>query len=430
MVSSILALVVGVMVVGEGPAPTWTLEDCIAMALSHNPTVQKAAAAVDAARGARTRSLAGILPTVSLYGDVSRYSSEQMSFYQDKWKTSRERYSAGLQLQQTLFDGGGSWASLASASARVRAAEGREVATRGSVAREVADLFSAVLRAEALLKVAEEAEQVSRRLLERAEAREGIGSASRQEVLRAKVQVHADTMERMRRANELASAKNALLLALGMSPGTQFHLAEPSPVDEPVPSLEECLADVAHHPSLLAAEENARAARRDVASASAMRYPSLTGTASYGWSDVTLPGSRKAFDEFDSWRVGLTVSVRLFDGLGTKGQIQTAKALAAEAAAAWTETRLSLQHAVQVEHQRLIEALAQVEVARLALDLANEEYRLAEERYTLGSLSFVDLGDSKLALERAKVSLVEATTAVRMARVALEAARGRLGVHP
>lgn len=412
----------------ESTAPVWTLDDCVAIAAQHNPTAQRALAGIQSARGSRTRSLSTVLPTLSLYSDVSKYSSEQLSFYQDQWKTSRNRYSAGVQLQQPLFDGWYSWASLGSAAAGLHAAEYNHQATLGSVALDVAGRFYGVLKSEALLAVAEEAETVAMRLLERAEARETIGSASRQEVLRAKVQVYTDRMERMRRTNEVATSRSSLLLALGMNPDSHFALEAPSSDLAAVPELDACVADVESHPSLLAAEENARSAHKGVTVARSSRYPWLTGNASYGWSDVTLPEDSDEFRDFDYWKIGLTVSMNVFDGFSTKGQIQSAKGAAKEADITLDETRLSLRHAVQVQHQQLVEALAQREVAQAALDLANEEYRLAEEKYTLGSLSFVDLGDSKLALERAKESLVEATYAVHIAAAGLAEARGKLGV--
>lgn len=408
------------------PAATsaWTLEDCVAIAAQHNPSAQKAFAGIQSAGGTRTKSLSGILPTLSLYGDASRYSSEQISFYQNEIKESRNRYSLGLQLQQPLFDGWYSWASLGAAQAGVRAAEYGYHAALGSMRREVAERFYGILRAEALLAVAVEAETVAARLLERAEARETIGSASRQEVLRAKVQLYSDRMERMRRAHAVTESRISLLSAMGIDPDTPFSLEAPSGALPEVPELEACLADIEHHPSLLAAEENARSARKGVTAARSSRYPWLTGTASYGWSDVTLPKDGDEFRDFDYWKVGLTVSMRLFDGLSTKGQTQSARARARDADVALQEARLSLRHAVQVQHQGLVEALAQCEVAQVALELATEEYRLAEERYTLGALSFVDLGDSKLALERARVNVVEATYAVHLAEVGLAQARG------
>lgn len=425
----LISLVLITALVGGSPQDpaVWTLDDCIAMAARHNPTAQKAKTGIASARGARTRALSGVLPSLSVYSDASRYSSEQVSFYQDQFKISRNRYSAGLQLQQSLFDGWSSWATLGAASAGVSAAQHSYQATLSSVAQDVASRFFAVLRAEALLAVATEAEAVATRLLERAQARETIGSASRQEVLRAKVQLYTDRMERMRRQNEVSTGKNALLLAVGMEPGSLFTLQEPLVGLPEVPDLDACLADVESHPSLRAAQENALSANKNVTAARATRYPWLTGSASYGWSDVELPESNDEFRDFDYWKIGLTVSMRLFDGFSTKGQLQTAKARAKDADIALEEARLSLRHAAQVQHQGLAEALAQREVAQMALELAEEEYRLAEEKYTLGSLSFVDLGDSKLALERARVNLVEATFAVRIADVGLAEARGRLG---
>ncbi len=119
--------------------------------------------------------------------------------------------------------------------------------------------------------------------------------------------------------------------------------------------------------------------------------------------------------------------MNIFDGFSTKGQIQNAKAQANEALISQEETRLSLRHTVEVEHRQLHAALARLEVAQAALELAEEMYRLSEEKYAMGSLSFLDLGDSKLSFERAEVNLVEAQYSVNMARVKLAEAIGEIG---
>jgi outer membrane protein len=191
--------------------------------------------------------------------------------------------------------------------------------------------------------------------------------------------------------------------------------------------LGDCLDEVEDHPSLRAAEEQAVGAKKDVTAARGGLFPSLSGSARYGWSDIEIPEDKDRFLDQDYWSLGLTFSMNLFDGFSTKGQIQSAKAQANEAVISLEETRLSLRHTVEVQHRQLQEALAQRDVAQAGLELAEEMYRLAEEKYAMGSLSFLDLSDSKLSYQRAKVNLVEADFSVSIANVNLAEAIGELG---
>ncbi len=406
---------------------TWTLEHCLQITKAHSLTLKKADADVASSRGSCTSSWSGILPHISAYTDATRYSSEQMSFVQDSVRTSKNRYSAGLRLNQTFFNGGSSWAQLSSAKASLRAAEQSCQATKAQLALNVAETFYSVLRAEALADVAREAELLARRQLERAEERHRMGAASRQEVLKAKVELHRDMLAKMRQENELATAKSSLLLLLGKEPGTEYILVPPAEQGIDVPPLEECMAKGQQHPSILAYVEQLTSTHKSVTMAAAGRYPSLTGSASYGWSDVEIPDDVDRFKDADSWSVGLTLSMYLFDGLETKGAVQRAKASARDAELTLREMQLSQRHTVEDSHRRLLEAKAQSETADAALALANEEYRLAEERYGMGSLSFLELSDSKLALQRAKVDQVEAKNSVNVARSTLDEATGELG---
>jgi outer membrane protein len=406
----------------------WSLGDCLAIAYDSNPTVEKAREQVAQARGGVSSRWSGILPTLSFYLDATRYSEEQLSFYQDEFRSSRNRFAGGLQFSQPIFNGGANWANLDAARATKRAAEYSYQATLGSVALDVAEAFFGVLRAEALLSVAEEAEVLAEHLLERARAREQMGAASRQEVLQARVNLYEDRVEKMQREYDYASSQSSLLLLLGKAPGTEFALAAPSAEEVVVPDLADCVAKCEDHPSLQAAEEQAWGAKRDVTAARGGLFPSLSGSARYGWSDVEIPEERDQFLAQDYWSLGLTLSMNLFDGLSTKGQIQSAKAQANEAVISLEETRLTLRHTVEVQHRQLQEALAQRDVAQAGLELAQEMYRLAEEKYAMGSLSFLDLSDSKLSYQRAKVNLVEADFSVSTANVNLAEAIGELGV--
>jgi outer membrane protein len=407
----------------------WSLEDCLAIAYDANPTAGKAREQVEQARGGVSSGWSGILPTLSFYLDATRYSEEQLSFYQNEFRSSRNRYAGGLQFSQPIFNGGANWANLGAAKATKRAAEYRHQATLGSVALDVAGAFYGVLRAEALLSVAAEAEVLAEHLLERARAREQMGAASRQEVLQARVNLYEDRVEKMQREYDYASSRSSLLLLLGKTPGTEFTLSTPPAEEVAVPDLDDCLTKVENHPSLRAAEEQALGARRDVTAARAGLFPSLSGNARYGWSDVEIPEDKDRYLAQDYWSVGLTLSMNFFDGFSTKGQIQSAKAQANEALIAQEEARLSLHHTVEVQHRQLQEALAQREVAQAGLELAEEMYRLAEEKYAMGSLSFLDLSDSKLSYQRAKTNLVEAEYSVSIANVNLAEAIGELGVE-
>ena len=405
----------------------WNLEDCLALARAHSPGVERAEADISSAKGSLYSSWSGILPGISGYADATRYSSEQISFYQDEARISRNRYSWGLRLNQTIFNGGSSWARLSAGKASVRAAEERYRATWGEIALQVAEGYYGVLRAAALVTVSGEAEELARRQLERAEERYRMGAASRQEVLKGKVTLYQDKLTRMQRENELEAAKSLLLRLMGQEPGTEFELVEPEGAGAEVPELEACVEMGEEHPSVRAYEAQLSRAKRNVTMARAGWFPSLTGSASYGWSDIEIPEDADQYKDRDSWSLGLTVGLNIFDGLETAGSVQQAKASERSAAVTLREQRLSHRHAVEDSHRELKEALAQQEVAEVSMELAEEEYRLAEEQYGMGSLSFLELSDSKLALEEAKVTLIDSRYSVFIARASLNEATGRLG---
>jgi outer membrane protein TolC len=123
--------------------------------------------------------------------------------------------------------------------------------------------------------------------------------------------------------------------------------------------------------------------------------------------------------------VSVSLVVPFFDGVvGRKGTIQEATARSEQARYAYEKKRLDLE----VELRSTINAARQanegIEVAKSGLESAQEDLKLSQEKYNVGSGTILDLLDAQVNLQKAQQQYVLALTQARVAEAQIERARG------
>jgi outer membrane protein len=126
-----------------------------------------------------------------------------------------------------------------------------------------------------------------------------------------------------------------------------------------------------------------------------------------------------------NWNAGILLSYPLFDGFRTKHQLDQAEVNVHLARMRYEDIR----NAVAMEvHTSLVDLRANEEkiaVEQVKVKQAEEAVKIADDRYTKGLLSTIDLLDSQTSLENAKLSLLQATYNAIISRYNLDKAVGK-----
>ena len=161
-------------------------------------------------------------------------------------------------------------------------------------------------------------------------------------------------------------------------------------------------------------------ARKGVARAKSGHLPSLALQGNYEIN------SEDFSDNQDNYSVGVVVRMNLYSGRRISSQAAAAKAKAAQVKA----LRESLALAVRVETQRAYyqaqSAWQSIDVARQAVDLAEEGLRIVGNRYAGGLLTIVDLLDAQVALQQAHTRHFKAMHDYKVARIELALSSGSI----
>jgi outer membrane protein len=202
----------GELEVGDGTLPPvggeeGPLEPLLAEALAARPELASLRAQRRSAEDGRSASSAGRLPSVS-----ARASAGEGGARLDQLSSS---WSAGLALTWSLFDGGLTDARVREADASLEALAAQEEALRTSIRVALEQARLGVRAARSSVEASAEAEASAREQLRLAEGRYQAGAGSILELGDAQVAASTAAAQRVRAEYDLASARAALLRALG-----------------------------------------------------------------------------------------------------------------------------------------------------------------------------------------------------------------------
>lgn len=399
-----------------------TLDECIDIALQQNLTLKQLEEELRAATSEYRSSWSNFLPNLSASGGYSRYRSENpwpggfYTFEDTSW-------SASLHLTQTLFDSD-KFAISGQLKGNKEVVESEYREEKLSVSLKVKEAYYSLLRAKKLLEVSETRVKESETNLEKTEELHKLGSASRAELLKAKVNLLESRLELTGTEKNVEIAKSNLLLILGLSPSEEITVKEDSvPPDrwdfeiEDTPSFESALELARlYNPKLRRAEANLKLAKTNLYAAYGGYLPKFSLSARYGYEGNSLFPLREAWDRGrKSWQFGLTISLPIFTGFQRFLTIDKARAncRSAEYYRRIVERDLLLE--LKNCYLDIKESKERLKLAGENLQLAKESYQAAKERYNLGVAPILELIDAELSLVKAESTRIEALYDYRLA---------------
>jgi outer membrane protein len=420
----------------EDSTRTINLDQCIDIAMRQNPDAIIGIHSVRSAKAGVLGAVANFLPKLSASSSYSHsvqsyldplsgISIDGVDIPERYLERTSDSYSAGLSLSQPIFRGGYNFSNLAYARAGYQMAKDSYSQTKQSLALEVKVRYYDLLRAARLVQVAEDLVRSSQEQVKLEENMFEIGATTEADLLRAKVKLGEDRLSLITAGNTLSIARANLNDILGWDLDVQVELVDDLEVQRPLLELSSLTERaLSEQPAVKIAEAEHRRARATLGMAKSGRLPSLSASGSYSWYDNDLPQDAADWKGHDSWSVGLSLSIPIFDGLSTKSDIRQAQLNRAVAEEQLKQARRQVILAVKQAFLSVNEAEQRIQVTEESLTLAEEERRLAEERYRLGASFLLELIDSQVAYSTAQSNYISALYDYKLALAQLEQAVG------
>ena len=312
--------------------------------------------------------------------------------------------------------------AIRGARAGIEVAQANYQAALQSVLAAVAQTFFAHLRNLRRLDVLDANIARARSLYDLARNQLNAGVATQIDVTRAEAQVAQAEQARLQQVTAVYQSELVLKRLLDLEPGRERQLA-----NFQVRRAEAAMfvfgaekTAFEQRADYLAAQKTLEQTQIDVRTAKFERLPSLSLTGQYGFASPNFDSGGR----LEQWSAGLGLSVPVFDGMraGADRRIALSRQRAQEIRVHNLELQISseLRLALQDAGSRN----AQIEVADKGLRLAQEELRLAQQRYQQGVAGNREVVEAQNRLAVADDNFVEAVYEYNLSRVELARAKG------
>jgi outer membrane protein TolC len=407
-----------------GTVETISILAAIARALEYNLGVLTAEHGLGRAQGARWRALSELLPNINGRVTETRQEINLQAFGFGGFGPGFADiptivgpfnvFDARIFVSQSILDFGARNDARAEAH-NVEAARLTYKSARDFVISVTGNLYIQALAASARVDAARAQQQTARALHAQALDLKQGGLIAGIDVLRAEVQLNAQTQRATIAANEFEKAKLQLARVTGLPLGQAFTL-DPALPDLPVADLSiEATVNRAFQtrPDYLAALERVRAAEATRQAVIGDALPSVRVTADYG--EIGLSPS----DSHSTYAVMGAVTIPIFQGGRTRGRLLEADADVRSRRAEAEDLKASIYYEVRAAFLDLDATTQQLAVAGKARDLAAQQLTQARDRFAAGIASNIEVVQAQDAVAVASEQLIAAQYGYDLAKGAL-----------
>jgi len=332
------------------------------------------------------------------------------------------RLGSGLTVSQMVMDFGRTGNLVAMAKLRAQAQNETTETTRAQILLAVSRAYFAVLRAHAVLKVANQTVEARKLVADQVGALAESKLKSTLDVSFANVNLSEGRLLQVQAQNDLKSSEADFATAMGLPNENAFDLAEegmPAPLSDRVDDLLRTAMQT--RPELRDLRLQESAAERFTKAERALAYPSVGVVGSAGFAPEayqTVPGRYGA--------IGVNVNIPLFNGGLYKARRTEAELRAKAALQSIADLENRVARDVRVAFLNATTAYDRMGLTSQLLEQAQLALELAQARYDLGLGSIVELSQAQLALTSAQIANTSAGYEYQAQRVIIDYATGVL----
>ncbi|MDE3159191.1 MAG: TolC family protein [Acidobacteriota bacterium] len=383
------------------PALHLTLAEAKRLAIQNNPQFTRAALAASAAHQVPAQYRASFEPSISglLTGvgadDGSRLAAGTLSN-----PVIFHRVGSGLSLGQMITDFGRTTNLVQMSKLAADAQDQATETTRAEILLDTGRAYFALLRAEAVMKVADQTVAARQLIADQVTALAQSSLKSTLDVSFAKVNLADAKLLQVQAQNDVQAADANLATALGLPGESRFTVSDepmPPPLADRVEGLiQQAIED---RPELKDLRLRQSAADRFAKAEHDLYFPNIgvSGTAGFVPTGNSTIRSRYG-------AVGLNVTIPIFNGGLFKARQAEAELKARAATQNISDLQNRITRDVRVAWLNATTAYDRLALTQQLLDEAQLALDLAQSRYDLGLGSIVELSQAQLSLTSAQIA--------------------------
>ncbi len=375
----------------------------------------------------------GYLPTVSANGggsiDVQNTEGELASGETRRADGAEtRRYNASIDVNYTLFDGLNRYYTYKSFKER---SQQSELEVRQTIETTILQLFTVyyeVARLTENTKNLEEALQISKDRLTRAQYQFEYGQNTGLDVLNAEVDINTDSINLLNSRQQLRNTMRDLNLVMNQGLDTQF-IADTTVVFVPGLQMENMHNEAkTNNIQLQLAEKDISISRYNQKATKSVFLPTIGLTGTYGWNESNN-NSPLAF-LLQNTSTGYTGTVNLtwnlFDGGSGITNIKNVKIGYENQELIKKQIELEVERDIRNAWDSYTNALYVLEVQEKNLQTNQDNFKRTDERYKLGQITSIEFRQAQLNLLNAELAQSQAKYSAKLAELQMLQISGQL----
>ncbi|MFH1458188.1 MAG: TolC family protein [Candidatus Omnitrophota bacterium] len=383
---------------------TLSWQDCVREAAKNHPDLISAQENIKQEKASKAITASGLYPQIDSSIDASTQETEVTSSTTGATtSTTTDSYSYGVTGTQLVFDGFKTINDVNAAKENIKSAQQNYRFTSSEVRLNLRTAFINLLKAQELIHVAEEIVKIRRDNLVLITLRYESGLEHRGALLTAEANGAEANFELAQANRDVGLAQRQLTKEMGRKEFKPMLVKGDFTVRDTAKEKPDFEVLVKNSPSLLQVVAKKNAASFDIKSAYADFAPKLSGKAGADRASAHWPPQN------DSWNLGLSLTMPVFEGGLRLAQVAQAQAAYNQAAANERSARDSVVVSLEQTWVTLQDSIETVQVQRKTLDATEERAKIAEAQYSTGFINF----DNWIIIENDLVSAKKAYLATQ-----------------
>lgn len=397
-----------------------TLSDLLHLAVQNQPTLHEGTASVNQEQGLEVETRSAFYPQIVFDNSWERANAREAAFGASQ---AFNLYDSEFDLSQLIFNFGMTADQVMASHYDVLQAKQNYNATYEQVLLNVYSAYYTLLADREVVRVNLESVRDLKNHLAQARGFFAAGTQPLIDVTQAEVNLSSGQLSLVQAQNSYADQKTTLATAVGI-PGLPLDNVQGTLgyTGYPIALSDALNLAFGNRPDLKALMDQEEAAKSTLSAATKLYYPTINGTAGYGWVGGNFPPNSNV------WSFGITLDVPVFNGFLTAGEIQVAKAQLDNDVAQVDNLKLSIRESVEEAYLNLQAAKTSLDEANVGLRYARENYALAEGQYRVGTANYIQYDDAEVSLVQAETNQIQALANYNIAVATLKQSMGILEV--
>jgi len=383
-----------------------TLNDAIQIALHKNSTLQKNMNNLETFESGVQSAWGNFLPTLSAganwnwnRSDVDGLITQSVGGVPVVSISDESRdYNAGFNSGWTLFDGLSNFATLSQSKNNLESAKLSLDRLKQDIIFQTMFFYYDVINVTKLLEVKQDNLKWNEKNLETIRERNKLGAATLADVYQQEVAAGNAELEIIKTSNLMESNENDLLFYLGLDVLEDYEFSDVLTDEEQEILNTDFTKDFENITGLVnqalkqrkdykSAELNLQSSTDGITIAQSGHWPSLSAFGSVTW----LGSKISELDKSRRFSVGLSLNIPIFLGWSVSNRVQFAEVQAKNTEIELSDLERNIKRELRSTFLDLQAALKGLNVSENNVGAANENLKIEEERYSLGSGKLLDV---------------------------------------